>query len=142
MGLVVKRNVGQSIHVFDNGLTVAVVTFKGHGKIEIDSPKQLTIMRSELLGIEDNPENKYFALGPDPLAAIASIGFTREMTGFARNIYQHETLPIDVRHEGSQTGWLCVVIGERVGHRCDSLESLKDYVLGVALQELRKRGVK
>jgi len=142
MGLVVKRNVGQSMHVFDNGLTVAVVTFKGHGKIEIDSPKQLTIMRSELLGIEDKPENKYFALGPDPLAEIEALGFTREMTGFARNIYQHETLALDMQHDGSQRGWVCGVIGERAEHRCESLESLKDYVLGVALQELKKRGAK
>jgi len=122
--------------------TVAVVTFKGHGNIDIDSPKQLTIMRSELLGIEDKPENKYYLLGPDPLAEIEALGFTREMTGFARGIYQHETLPLDMQHEGSQRGWVCGVIGERAKHRCDSLESLKDYVLKVALAELRKRGAK
>jgi len=57
--LSLRRNVGQSIHLLDGKETVAIVTFKGHATIEVESPKQLTIMRSELLGeIEDKPVNE------------------------------------------------------------------------------------
>ena len=96
----------------------------------------------DLGSLQHEHENKYWLLGPDPLAAIAALGFTREMTGFARGIYQHETLALDIQHDGSQRGWVCGVIGERAKHRCESIQSLKDYVLGVALVELRKRGAK
>jgi len=149
--LVLTRKPGQSIDVYDpERAEMGVVTIM-QGKIRgnkswiaIDAPKHMLIKRSELVGKEADilSENKYWLLGPDPLAAIAAIGFTREMTGFARGIHQHETLALDIQHDGSQRGWVCGVIGERAEHRCESLGSLKDYVLGVALVELKKRGAK
>jgi sRNA-binding carbon storage regulator CsrA len=149
--LVLTRKPGESIDVYDPAdpfFGPIVITQgrvdSGKSSIAIDAPRNLMIKRSEVVGKEADilSENKYWLLGPDPLAAIAAIGFTREVSLFGCNAYQHETLPLDMRHEGSQRGWVCVVVGERVGHRCESLESLKDYVLGVALQELKKRGAK
>jgi len=149
--LVLTRKPGESIDVYDPadpcfGPIVITQGKVGVGKssIAIDAPKNLVIKRSELVGKEPDilSENKYWLLGPDPLAAIAALGFRREVALFGIMAYQHETLPLDMRHEGSSRGWVCVVLGERVGHRCESLDSLKDYVLGVALQELRKRGAK
>jgi sRNA-binding carbon storage regulator CsrA len=63
MGLVLRRNKGESIEIFDpsdESLGVIKVTARGRGNIEIDAPKQLTVVRSELLGqpIEPKPITK------------------------------------------------------------------------------------
>lgn len=91
--------------------------------------------------LDNLQRNKYFSLGPDPLAAIAALGFTRELTGFARGGYEHETLPLVVRCEGSQEGWFCVH-GRRLKTSVESIDSLKSFVLASCLEELRKRGAK
>jgi sRNA-binding carbon storage regulator CsrA len=149
--LVLTCKPGESIDVYDptDACFGPIVITQGKisgGKssIAIEVPLNLTIKRSELVGKEADilSENKYYLLGPDPLAAIAALGFTREVSLFGCYAYQHDTLPLDMRHEGSQRGWVCVVLGERVGHRVESLESLKDYILSVALDELRKLGAK
>jgi sRNA-binding carbon storage regulator CsrA len=51
MGLVLRRNKGQSIEIFDpvdESLGVITITARGHGNIEIDAPKHLSVKRSEL----------------------------------------------------------------------------------------------
>jgi sRNA-binding carbon storage regulator CsrA len=52
MGLVLRRNVGQSVTIYstvDKSLGVVTITTRGHGVMEIDAPKNLAVMRSELL---------------------------------------------------------------------------------------------
>ena len=60
MGLVLRRNKNESIHLLDGDATLAVITFRGHGNIQIDAPPRVTVMRSELLGepIEPKPVTK------------------------------------------------------------------------------------
>ena len=149
--LVLSRKPGESIEVYDPadpcfGHIIITQGRVGSGKssIAIDAPRNLMVKRSELVGKEADilSENKYYSLGLNPLAAIAALGFTREVSLFGFHAYQHDTLPLDMRHEGSQRGWVCVVIGDRVGHPVKSLESLKDYMLTVAFDELKKRGAK
>ena len=51
MGLVLRRNKGQSIEIFspsDEAFGVIKITPRCHGNIEIDAPKHLAVMRSEL----------------------------------------------------------------------------------------------
>ena len=146
--LVLTRKPGESIDIYDpNNAAMGVIvitqgTIRGkHSSIAIDAPRHLHVKRSE---ISDKPasENKYYSLGPDPIAAIKSIGFTQEVGRFGVIAYVHESLPLDMRHHGSQEGWMCVLNGEKVVHEAKSFESLKDYVLGVALAALRSRGAK
>ena len=87
-------------------------------------------------------ENKYFLLGDDPLAAIAAIGFTREVSLFGCNAYRHESLPLDMRFENHRDGWRCVLDGEEVVLAPDSIDALKDFLLGFALATLRARAAK
>lgn len=83
--------------------------------------------------------NKYFWLGDNPLAAIATLGFTCEVAMFGCNAYKHESLPLDMRHENHRDGWRCVLNGEEVVFAPDSIDGLKDFVLGFALATLRAR---
>lgn len=72
--------------------------------------------------------NKYFALGDDPIAAIAAVGFTKPLTGFARGAYQHESLPLDVRFSDHHEGWFVVKNGEEKVHWPASIDSLRVFV--------------
>ncbi len=148
--LVLTRKPGESIDVYDPadacfGPIVITQGKVGSGKssIAIEAPKHLVIKRSELVGKEPNipSENKYYSLGPDPIAAIASLGFTRSVGMHGNAAYVHESLPLDMRHYAQQ-GWVCVYGGERVVLEPESFTELVSYVLGVALAELRKRGAK
>jgi sRNA-binding carbon storage regulator CsrA len=60
MGLVLRRNKGQSIHLSHGDATIAIIKVRGHGNIEIDAQRHLTVMRSELLvdAIEPKPVTK------------------------------------------------------------------------------------
>ena len=154
--LVLTRKPGESIDIYDpNNAAMGVIvitqgTIRGkHSSIAIDAPRNLMIKRSELVGKEADilSENKYYSLGPDPIAAIAALGFTRELTGFALGGYGHESLPMHVRNLSSQEGWVCVSDDFTVNVKCsvdslESLDSLKDCVLRVALEELRKQAAK
>ena len=149
--LVLTRKPGESIDIYDpdNAKMGVIVITQGtirgkHSSIAIDAPRNLMIKRSELVGKEADilSENKYYSLGPDPIAAIKSIGFTQEVGRFGVIAYVHESLPLDMRHHGSQEGWMCVLNGEKVVHEAKSFESLKDYVLGIALAALKSRGAK
>ena len=50
MELVLRRNKGESIHLSHGEATIAIITFRGHGNIEIDAQRHVRVMRSELLG--------------------------------------------------------------------------------------------
>ena len=87
MGLVLRRNKGQSIEIFspsDEAFGVIKITPRCHGNIEIDAPKHLAVMRSELCSelsgkaIEPQPVTKKIC---DILADHPSLrvwGVTRE----------------------------------------------------------------
>jgi sRNA-binding carbon storage regulator CsrA len=145
--LVLARKPGESIDVYDPAgecfgrIVITQGKIRGNkSSIAINAPGYLSIMRSELL-VEgtSEPVSKYFALGPDPIAAIASIGFTRELKGFARGAYEHESLPIFM---WNRCGWQCHMVGSNAFYVPDSLASLKDYVLQVALAEMKMAGEK
>ena len=148
--LVLTRKPGESIDIYDptdDRFGPIVITqgkiSGGKASIAIDAPRNLHVKRSEISDKQPASENKYYSLGPDPIAAIKSIGFAREV-GYANGItaYVHESLPLDMRHLGSQDGWVCVCNGWELVHEAESFESLKDYVLGVALADLKARGAK
>ena len=142
-GLVLRRNNGQSIKIydpFDGTFGVITVTPMGHQNIRVEAPKHLAIERVEIS--DKQAENKYFWLGSDPLAAIAAIGFTREVSMFGCYAYRHESLPLDMRHENHRDGWRCVLNGEEVVFEPDSIDALKDFLLGFALATLRARAAK
>ena len=146
--LVLRRKPGESIritHRTDKEAGVILITQRqvgsGRAFLEFEAPEHYLIVRSELIRSSAN-ENKYYSLGPDPIAAIKSIGFTREVGRFGVIAYVHESLPLDMRHHGSQEGWVCVYGGERVVHKPDSFASLAAFAMAVALDELRKRGAK
>ena len=147
--LVLTREPGESIDIYDpdNAAIGVIVITQGkirgkHSSIAIDAPRHLHVKRSEISDKPPASENKYYSLGPDPIAAIKSIGFTSEVGRFGALAYVHESLPLDMWHHGSQEGWMCVLNGEKVVHEAKSLESLKDYVLGIALAALKSRGAK
>ena len=145
--LVLTRKPGKSIDVYDPDRAEMGVVKITQGKIignkssiAIDAPRNLVIKRSELVGKEANilSENKYFSLGPDPIAAIRSIGFTRELTGFARGTYEHESLPLGMRCVGSQQGWVCVLHRETVVLEPESFIELVSFVF----QSMKMAGAK
>jgi hypothetical protein len=57
--------------------------------------------------------NKYFAFGPDPVKAIATVGFTKKVQLFGITAFQHESLPLDMRFSDHETGWELVMDGEK-----------------------------
>ena len=145
--LVLTRKPGESIDIYDpdNAAMGVIVITQGtirgkHSSIAIDAPRHLHVKRSELSKKQPASENKYYALGPDPIAAIKSMGFTREVGRFGVLAYVHESLPLDMRHH--QEGWVCVLNGERVVLEPESFQSLKDFILGIALETLKKAGAK
>ena len=102
----------------------------------------LLLRRNKGESLEIFDPNKYFSLGDDPLAAIAAIGFTREVAMFGCNAYRHESLPLDMRFENHRDGWRCVLNGEEVVFAPDSIDGLKDFLLGFALATLKARSAK
>ena len=145
--LVLSRKPGESIDVYDpaNECFGPIVITQGKisgGKssIAIDAPKNVHVKRSEIS--DKQAENKYFWLGSDPLAAIAAIGFTRQVSLFGCYAYRHESLPLDMRHENHRDGWRCVLDGEEVVFAPDSIDALKDFLLGFALATLKARAAK
>jgi sRNA-binding carbon storage regulator CsrA len=145
--LVLTRKPGESIDVYDPadacfGPIVITQGKVGSGKssIAIAAPKHLMIKRSELVGKEPNipSDNKYYSLGQDPIAAIAALGFTRSVGMFGVTAYVHESLPLDMRHHGSQEGWVCVLYGETVVLKPESFIELVSFVF----QSMKMRGVK
>ena len=144
--LVLTRKPGESIDIYDpDNAAVGVIvitqgTIRGkHSSIAIDAPRHLHVKRSEISDKQPASVNKYYSLGPDPIAAIKSIGFTREVGRFGVLAYVHESLPLDMRHHGSQEGWMCVLNGERAVLEPESMEELKFCVLGFALEELKNK---
>jgi sRNA-binding carbon storage regulator CsrA len=129
--LVLTRKPGESIDIYDpaDGCFGAIVITQGkisgqHSSIAIEAPRNVHIKRSEISG----KENKYFALGEDPLAAIAAIGFTREVAMFGCNAYKHESLPLDMRFNDHRDGWRCVLDGDTVVLEPESFIELVTFV--------------
>lgn len=131
--LVLTRKPGESIDIYDpaDGCFGAIVITQGkisgqHSLIAIEAPRNVHIKRSEISGKEQ--PNKYFALGEDPLAAIAAIGFTREVAMFGCNAYKHESLPLDMRFNDHRDGWRCVLEGDTVVLEPESFIELVTFV--------------
>lgn len=131
--LVLTRKPGESIDIYDpaDGCFGAIVITQGkisgqHSSIAIEAPRNVHIKRSEISGKEQ--PNKYFALGEDPLAAIAAIGFTREVAMFGCNAYKHESLPLDMRFNDHRDGWRCVLDGDTVVLEPESFIELVTFV--------------
>lgn len=131
--LVLTRKPGESIDIYDpaDGCFGAIVITQGkisgqHSSIAIEAPRNVHIKRSEISGKEQ--PNKYFALGEDPLAAIAAIGFTREVAMFGCNAYKHESLPLDMRFNDHRDGWRCVLEGDTVVLEPESFIELVTFV--------------
>tara|TARA_R110000868_G_scaffold246619_2_gene503215 strand:- start:96 stop:536 length:441 start_codon:yes stop_codon:yes gene_type:complete len=133
--LVLSRKPGESFDIYDpERAAMGVITITqgkiggGKSSIAIDAPRHLHVKRSEISEKQPASDNKYFLLGPDPLAAIAALGFTREVAMFGCNAYRHETLPLDMRHENHRDGWRCVLDGETVVLEPESFIELVSFV--------------